>query len=226
LGKAIALELANQGYAIGLHYHTSARAAQDTADEIRRLGAQVILLPADLRKPEEITDLFQRVAASGLKLKVLINSAAVMRREDIRGMSAGDWDYTMNLNLRAPFLCAQAAVRLMEEEGGVIINIADAGATRMWVGFPAYSVSKAALEALTRLFAKAFAPGVRVNAVAPGLVLPAEGMPEKEWLRLVDRLPVKRTARPEEVAEAVVFLVNNGYITGEVLTVDGGYRLS
>jgi pteridine reductase len=225
LGRTLVLGLARQGYAIGLHYHHSSREAEKTAEEIAKSGMPVLSLKADLRDPEAVKWMFREVAGSQFRLKVLVNSAAVMARGDVRKISAAEWDETMNLNLRAAFLCAQEAARLMEEQGGVIIHIADAGARRLWTGYPVYSLSKIALEALTRLMAKALAPKVRVNAVAPGFILPSSNVGEEEWQRLVAKVPLKRAGLPEEVLQAVLFLVRNEYITGEVINVDGGYQL-
>ena len=122
LGKAIAVELAHCGYAIGLHYHNSAEAAQRTAEQLRAEGEVVELLPADLRDVTQIEDLFRRLDRLPFKLKVWVNSAAVMERGDLRTMEAAEWDATLARNLRAPWLCAREAARRMTE-GGVVINI-------------------------------------------------------------------------------------------------------
>jgi pteridine reductase len=116
----------------------------------------------------------------------------------------------------------------MEAEGGLIVNITDAGASKAWTGYPAYIVSKAALESLTRVLARALAPNIRVNAIAPGLALPpedAETLSADAWDRLVRRLPLPRPAAPEELAAALTYLLDNAYITGQTLAVDGGYSL-
>ena len=225
LGRAIALELARQGFAIGLHYHGSTDAAERTAREIEAI-APVYRLPADLADPAQVEDLFARAAALPHPLRVLVNSAAVMARGSLRSLPVADWDATLDLNLRAPWLCARAAASLMEPAGGgAIVNISDSGAGRAWTGYPAYILSKNGLETLTRLLARALAPAVRVNAVAPGLILPAADLPPEQWQRLVDRLPLQAAGTPEDVARAVVFFVQNPYITGQVLAVDGGYQL-
>ncbi len=227
LGRAIALELAGQGLAIGLHYHRSASQAQETAAEIRGSGIPVFLLQADLADPGQIEAMFRQVAALPYRLKVLVNAAAVMPRADILTIPAEEWDQTLALNLRAPLLCAQAAARLMtrQGQGGLIVNISDTGARKTWTGFPAYTVSKAALETLTQLLARKLAPGIRVNAVAPGLILPSETTSAAEWERLTARVPLGRAGSPEEVAQAVAFLLHNEYITGQTIVVDGGYQI-
>jgi NAD(P)-dependent dehydrogenase (short-subunit alcohol dehydrogenase family) len=122
-------------------------------------------------------------------------------------------------------LCARAAAGLMGDSGGVVINITDSGANKVWTSYPAYVVSKSALESLTRLLARTLAPLVRVNAVAPGLILPSGELSPEQWQRLVDRLPLQTAGQPADVARAVLFFVQNPYITGQVLAVDGGYQL-
>lgn len=225
VGRAIALELASQGFAIGLHYHHSRDKAEATAAEIAALGQPVVLLPADLSVPEQIDTLFEQVSETANPLRVLVNSAAVMPRGDLRAMPVEDWDAVMNLNLRAAWLCARAAARLMDSSGGVIVNISDSGAGKTWTGYPAYILSKAGIETLTRLLARSLGPAVRVNAVAPGLILPSPDLPPETWQRLVGRLPLREAGRPEDVARAVLFFVQNPYVTGQILAVDGGYQL-
>jgi pteridine reductase len=225
LGKAIALFLAKHGYGIGLHYNSSIQTAQETAEEMRALGVPVMLLKADLRKPEEITKLFEQFEESGYRLHALVNSAAEMQRGDLLTTTVDEWDSVMQLNLRAPWLCAQSAARLMKTSGGAIVNITDVGAKKNWKNFGAYTISKSALETLTRLLALTLAPMVRVNAVAPGLVLPSKDLSEEEWNRLVQRTPLRKSISPEAIAATVLFLIENEAVTGQVWNVDGGYQL-
>ncbi|MBT3338150.1 MAG: SDR family oxidoreductase [Anaerolineae bacterium] len=226
LGRAFAFTLAKQGYAILLHYNRSRDAAESTAQELRLLGVPVFLAQADLTDALAAQGLFSVVDESAHPLKVLINSAATMQRDDARTLSISDWDLAMTLNLRAPFILAQQAYhRMSESGGGLIVNITDIAAEKAWKGFPAYTVSEAALQSLTRVLARRFAPTVRVNAIAPGLVLQAKDFPSDEWDRLVKRLPLERTAQMDELAAALEFLLKNEYITGQTITVDGGYSL-
>jgi pteridine reductase len=225
LGRAFALALARRGCAILLHYHHSTEEAASTADEIRALAVPVYPVQADLTQLTDLDSLFSVLDTLPHPLKVLVNSAAVMPRGEARMLPAADFDAALDLNLRAPFLCAQQAAKRMAGGGGLIVNVSDIGAQKTWSGFPAYTVSKAGLDSLTRLLARAFAPGIRVNAIAPGLVLPSGHISEEEWQRLVDRLPLKRPASPEEVAAALLFLLDNEYITGQTIVVDGGYSL-
>ncbi|MDI6768379.1 MAG: SDR family oxidoreductase [Anaerolineales bacterium] len=224
LGRAFALALARQGYAILLHYHLSVEDANEAASEIQSLGVPAYLVQADLTNTTDLYSLFSTLDKLPHPLKVLVNSAALMPRGDVRTLSAADFDSALALNLRAPFLCAQEAAKRMPA-GGLIVNVSDVGAQKTWSGFPAYTVSKAALEALTRLQARSLAPKIRVNAIAPGLVLPSDLVSEEEWQRLVERLPLKRPASLNEIASALEFLLKNEYITGQTIVVDGGYSL-
>ncbi len=225
LGRSIAVELARHGYPVGVHYHNSEEAARETAETIRSVGGEAYLLAADLTDPHQIQSLFAQIRSLPRRLGVWVNSAAIMLSGDLTSMSVADWDDTLALNLRAPWLCAREAAACMGAQGGVIINITDVGARKTWTGYPAYTISKSALEMLTRLLARQLAPAVRVNAVAPGLILPSENLSVEEWTRLVKRLPLQAAGTPEAVAQAVLTLIQNEYITGEILLVDGGYAL-
>lgn len=224
LGRAFALTLARRGHAILLHYHLDEQGAHDTGDAIRALDVPVYLQQADLTAPEQIEDLFKLVDTLPHPLKVLVNSAAIMKRTETRDLSLAEWDLTMNLNLRASFLCAQQAGLRMQEDG-LIVNISDVAARKTWHAFPAYTVSKAALESLTRVLARSFAPWVRVNAIAPGLAMRSEIVTQEQWEELASRLPLQRPADVDEITRALEYLLDNEYITGESLLVDGGYSL-
>jgi pteridine reductase len=225
LGKAFALTLAHCSYAILLHYHASREKAEQTAAEIEAIGVPVHLAHADLADPAGIESLFAFVDSLPHKLSVLVNSAAVMQKKDLRTLTVDDWNATFDLNLRAPFLLGQAAAKRMTA-GGLIVGVSDIGADKLWTGYPAYVISKSALDTLTRLMAKTYAPAIRVNAIAPGLVLPPENVTPEEWEKLVQRLPLKRPALADEVASALEFLIQNESVTGQTLVVDGGYSLT
>ncbi len=220
LGKVFALTLARHGFDIVLHYHRSFEAARQTQAELESVGAGVILSQADLTDPAQI----QTLVAGLDSLQVLVNSAAWMPAGKVDSFSIEDWDASLDLNLRAPFLLAQSCAARMTA-GGLIINITDVGAQKAWSRYPSYTVSKAALESLTKVLARALAPKIRVNAIAPGLVLPSAIVSEEEWQRLVNRIPLRRAARTEEIASALEFLLENEYITGQTIVVDGGYSL-
>ena len=231
LGRAFALTLAYQGYAVLVHYHRSSQLTTKTVAEIKSFGVPAFSIQADLTQAEHVEALFALVdsllsqpEAQLDRLAVLVNSAAVMPRGDAQTLPVEEWDAALDLNLRAPFLCAQQAALRMSR-GGLIVNVSDIGAEKTWSRFPSYTVSKAALESLTRVLARSFAPAIRVNAIAPGLVLPSENVTPDVWEKLVGRLPLKRAATTEEVASALEFLLKNEYITGQTIVVDGGYSL-
>lgn len=224
LGKAFCLSLARMGYSIGLHYRHSAQEAFQLKKEIETLGVPAYLLRADLTKLEKVDKLFEILCEFDEPLTVLVNSAAVMPVGNAINLPLEDWNATLDLNLRVPFLMAQRAARIMTK-GGLIVNVSDVGAQKAWSRFPSYVVSKSGLETLTRVLARALAPSIRVNAIAPGLVLRSDTVTPEEWNELVDRLPLKRPAQPEEIAFALEFLIRNEYVTGQTIVVDGGYSL-
>ena len=220
LGRVFALTLARHGFDIILHYHRASDAAIQTRADLESVGSRVTLAQADLTNPAQIHSLISNLES----LDILVNSAAYMPSGNVATLSVENWDVSLDLNLRAPFLLAQACADKMTN-GGLIVNITDVGAWKAWSRFPSYTVSKAALESLTRILARAYAPGIRVNAIAPGFVLQSDIVPAQEWERLIGRVPLKRPAQPEEIASALEFLLENQYITGQTIVVDGGYSL-
>ena len=222
LGKSFALTLARLGYDIVLHYHSAEEEAYQTQAEIESLTRRVFLAQADLTDPAQINSLISTQSVQ--PLDVLVNSAAFMPSGNVDALSIENWNTSLDLNLRAPFLLAQAVSKKMTD-GGLIVNITDVGAQKAWSKYPSYTVSKAALESLTRILARALAPKIRVNAIAPGLVLQSDIVPAEEWERLIGRIPLKRPARPEEITSALEFLLKNEYVTGQTIVVDGGYSL-
>lgn len=214
------MTLARHGFDILLHYHRSSDEAARTGAEVESLGRRAILVQADLTDPAQISALL-----AGVKpLNVLVNSAAFMPAGNVDSLSLEDWDAALDLNLRAPFLLAREASEKMID-GGLIVNITDVGAQKAWSRYPSYTVSKAALESLTRILARSLAPRLRVNAIAPGFVLQSDIVPAEEWQRLIQRVPLRRAARAEEIASALEFLLSNEYVTGQTIVVDGGYSL-
>lgn len=224
LGKAFALSLARMGYAIALHHRGSVDEADRTAQEIRALGVDCLPIRADLTAADKIDFLFSMVDEMKAPLRVVVNSAALMTVGNLREMELRDWDSALDLNLRAPFLIAQQAAKRMAD-GGLIVNVSDVGANKAWTRYPSYTVSKAGLESLTKLLARSLAPRIRVNAIAPGLVLQSDVVTDEAWQSLLERLPLKRAATLEEITSTLEFLIKNEYITGQTITVDGDYSL-
>ena len=223
VGRAVALALARHGCDLMLHYFHSGEAAVDTAAEARASGRQVATFTADLSRMEGVQALFAAVDRTFGGLDVLVNSAAVFEPVSLLEASEEDWRRTMDLNLRgAAFCLQQAAQRMKARGGGAIINISDAAGHRPFRRYPLHSISKAGVEMLTRVAALELAPAIRVNAVVPGPVLKPPGMSDERWHNIATRGPQRRPGTPEAVAETVLFLLRNDYITGESLRVDGG----
>jgi pteridine reductase len=239
VGRAIALELARRGCGVILHYGRSRDAARDTAEEIRGRGVPCWLAPADLADPAEIDDLFDRLRGDRMsgeapRLDVLVNSAARFESRAFGEITVEDWDAVLAVNLRAPFLLTQRAAAWMgasprpEGESGLVVNLADLAGIQTWRGFTHHGVSKAGLLHLTRLAARELAPAVRVNAIVPGAILPPPGTDESDelWREIRERIPLGRTGSPELVAHTVVYLAENEFVTGAVVPLDGGERLT
>jgi pteridine reductase len=225
VGKAIAVRLAMEGCNIALHYNAAKKEANQTLNELKGFPVNAKSYQANLRESEEITSLFQSISRDFKRLDILINSAAVMQRIPFHKVTPEDWEATIDLNLRATYFCTQSAIKLMGDEGGVVINISDIAGLQPWVDYPVHSISKIGVEMLTKVAALSYGPGVRVNAVAPGPVLKPDHMSETRWAQLGAELPIGQVGEPTDVSEAIVFLVKNDFITGETLVVDGGNQL-
>lgn len=225
LGRAIAHGLAREGASIAIHYHGSEHGARQTAVEAETMGVRSALLKADLSDPAAAEALAARAAEQLGGLEIVVNSAAIMERRPIGEVAPADWDRTMNLNLRGPFFVAKGAAAVLEERGGAIVNIADLAAFETWTGFPVHAISKAGVVTMTELLAKALAPRIRVNAVAPGAVLLPEGTSPEEKAHLERTTPLCRIGAPRDVVDAVLFLLEQEYLTGHTLVVDGGRRI-
>jgi pteridine reductase len=227
LGREIALGLARRGAHVVVHYNHSEAGAFRTAEMIQAMGVKAIAVQANLVMPLEIEQLFVAIEATFGRLDVLVNSASTFQRRDVLEATVEEWNYVMAVNLRAPFLCSQRAAHLMLARGtpGVIINIADVAGQMPWTAYPLHSISKAGLLMLTRVMAKSLGPDIRVNAVVPGPVLKPELTPPERWEQMGAVLPLRQVGQPEHVVQAVVALVENDFITGAVLNVDGGDTL-
>jgi len=233
VGRAIAVGLAGDGYDVAVHYHGSETGAGETLDAVKRLGRAGTLLAADLRAAAAARALADRTvkALGGLHdrtvkalggLHALVNSAAVMVRQPIEEVTPESWDATLELNLRAGFFVAQGAIPHLRRSRGSIVNIADVAAFEPWPAYVPHCVSKAGVVMLTKGLARALAPDITVNAVAPGPVLLPEEWDEATQRHFAETTPLQRLGTPEDVVAAVRFLLTSAYTTGTVLVVDGG----
>jgi len=218
LGRAIALELHRTGARVAVHYRESKKEAEETA---ALLGGAPLIQGDQGREPERIVREASR-ALGGLDL--LVCSAARFEQAPSDQLPRAQFEAMLDSNLTGPFYLMQAALPMLRASRGSIVTLLDlCGTTQVWKGYAHYAASKAGLAALTRLLALEWAPEVRVNGVAPGAVLLQEGV---DGARLTNRIPLGRIGTPEDVAHAVLFLAQEPFITGEILTVDGGRSLN
>jgi NAD(P)-dependent dehydrogenase (short-subunit alcohol dehydrogenase family) len=214
IGRGIALRLHQAGYRVAIHYGHSEKEARATAEEC----GSAPLFQANLENLEEIRRMFREVGP----IYGLVNNAARFRRRDPLEVTEADWDFIHNVNLKATFFCCQQAALLMKKSGeGRIVNISSLGGIRPWEMYAHYCASKAGVIMLTRALAKAFAPEITVNSVAPGVILSSGQEPRIE--DMIAATPAKRSGTVEEVADAVLYFLNaTNFVTGQVLAVDGG----
>ena len=224
LGRAVALRLAEEGADVVIHYRSSVADAQAAVAEIEKLGRRGKAIGADLTRVADIKRLCDEAAKEFGRLDILVNCAANFLPSSIISTTEEVWDASLDANLKAPFFCAQAAAPLLRRSNGTIINFADTGGLLGWPGYVAHSVSKAGVVMLTKVLAKALAPEVRVNAIAPGTITMPGDPPEWE-AEFIKLAPLRRSGRPSEIADAVLFLVHSKFITGQVLVLDGGRTL-
>ncbi len=218
IGRGIALRLAREGARVAIHYHGSEQEARATAAEC----ANAPIFKANLERVPEIERLFAEVDAHFGRIDALINNAARFTRIPALDVTEADWDFVHSVNLKATFFCCQqAARRMLAGDGGRIVNLSSLGGLRPWSQHAHYCASKAGVIMLTRALAKAFAPKVTVNSVAPGVI--PFGEPDDRVKRLISKTPAQRAGAADEIADAVVFfLTTSNFITGQVLAVDGG----
>jgi len=223
VGRALSLALARAGADVIVHYNRSADDAKSVAAEIIALGKRAVPVQADLSRAAEIPPLIEAARREFGRLDILVNSAATFESARFLEITESAWDEVFAVNLKAPFLLMQAAAPLLSEaEGGVIVNIADLSAFQPWPSYAHHASSKAALVHLTRVAARALAPVVRVNCIAPGTVLPPEDYTGKGGDGSSDRRLVSPAGSPEHVARALLYLIESDFVTGQTLVVDGG----
>lgn len=230
VGRAITLALAGRGARVCIAYHTSHEAAHALAAEINDARPEhAFAVCCDVSRAGEVHALFERATAIFGGADVLVNNAAIFPRRAVEELNEADFTSVIDINLKGSYLCALEAGRRMMARGaqGKIVQIADVGGLVAWPAFTPYCISKAGTIMLVKCLAKAFAPHVQVNAVAPGTVLFEEAMSEEERRAAVARNAIKRTGTPEDVARTVLFLIEaSDYITGETIIVDGGRHLA
>jgi pteridine reductase len=223
VGREIALELARRGADVLVHYRGSQQDAESTAADIRAMGRKSETFQADLASNKDLDRLTNSIHDKKWTVDVLVNSASLFFKTPVETATETDWDTLLDSNLKGPFfLSTQLGLQMIKQNGGVIINLVDWSAFRPYRDYAAYCSSKGGLVTLTKALARDLAPRVRVNAVAPGPVLQPPDMNEAEAKTVAGLTALGRWGTPQDVARAVAFLVENDYINGQILVVDGG----
>ena len=231
IGNVVALALAERGYDIAIHYRRSAEEARETVAEIERKGVRAVAIQADVAEENDVGRLFDETLTAFGRLDVLVTAAAVWEHKPLEEVTAEDVRRQFAVNTLGTFLCCQRAGLIMakQPEGGVIVTIGDWATARPYLGYAAYFASKGAVPTLTRALAVELAhrnPRVRVNCIEPGPVMVPENVSEHEVKGVIAGTLLQRLGRPENIAQAVVFLGDNDYITGICLPVDGGRTIA
>ena len=223
LGRAIALGLAARGADIALHYRSSEAAARETAEEIRRLGRKCMPIQADLLQTAALEQILDAAKSLNGNITILVNSAAIFERGTLAETTPELWEKTVAINLRAPLFLSRAFAA--QTDSGDIVFLADARVRRPAGEYLAYALTKSAVVSLTRGLAVSLAPGIRVNAVAPGAILPPPGKGQAHIERLLPGIPLGRIGKPDDVVRAVQYLLEADFVTGQILDVSGGAYL-
>ena len=227
LGKAIAIAMAQAGANVAFTFRSSANEAAQTLREIEAKGVQALAFQCDLRRPASAQEAVNEVLKRFRQMDVLINNAGVFETANIEDITAEQWDEVFAVNVRAPFLVSQSCIPSLRGTHGRIINLGSLGGQKPWATHAHYCSSKAALHMLTQVMAKALAPEIAVNCVAPGMIDSGAGEKDPSLLqRLAAHTPMKKNGSPQDVVSAVMYFATAPhFITGQVLTVDGGLAL-
>jgi len=226
LGQAVAFALADAGFAVAVHHHNSTHDAEATCSEIRHRGRNAVPLRADLANESEVTSLLPAAEAALGPIGVLVNNASVFERDEWHDATRASWDRHLEPNLRAPFLLMQDfSRRLPAQAQGAVINMLDQRVWSLTQHFVSYTVSKAALWALTQTMALALAPRIRVNGIGPGPALPNTNQTQAQFVRQSASVPLGHGTNPNEVARAVIVILTLPAMTGQMIALDGGQHL-
>jgi 3-oxoacyl-[acyl-carrier protein] reductase/pteridine reductase len=226
IGRAIALTLARAGADVAITYRNSQTEARQTAEEMESLGRRSIAVECEVRSEASVRAAIKEVTGKFGRLDVLVNNAAVFDSAPLERISLEAWDTVFETNTRGPFLVAREALSQLRAAQGRIVNIGSLGGIHAWAGHAHYCGSKAALHMLTQAMAKAFAPEVSVNCVAPGWI-DLDEQADEAGARFAAKTPMRRNGTADDVAEAVLFFATGPrFVTGQILTVDGGLGLA
>jgi pteridine reductase len=222
LGRALALGLGRAGFTVAVHYRSEPESARRTLELLLEAGGEGAVFHADLSEPDAAGRLSSEVASQLGRLDALVHSASVWIEKPVAQVTGADWDKTFSVGPRAGFFLAQAAYEALASSEGAVLFVSDVAATKAWPRHVPHAAAKAALEALVRNLAVAMAPEVRVNGLAPGIVLPPDDLSADDVERLVARTPLRRIVPVEDLVSMALMLVANRSVTGQVVAVDAG----
>ena len=226
IGRSLALRLASEGADVIVNYRSSKAEAGEVVAQISTTGRRAVAIQADVAKRTDVAAMFAAIEREFGRLDILVNNAGMFFPGKFDELSEEQWDTILDSNLKSQFLCSQTAAPMLRRSGqGRIINFASLGGLLAWPAYTHYCVSKAGVIMLTRCLARALAPEITVNAVAPGTISFPGDAPEiaEDFIR---RTPLRRTGGPEDIDDAVIFLAQSPFITGQVIVVDGGRTLT
>ena len=227
LGSEIALSVAGQGYSVFFTYHSSDERAAQTLEKIRWISPESEMVRCDVAKTSDIVHAFALFRQHFDRIDLLITSASNFYRTPLPEVTEEDWDNLVDTNLKGTFFTLQEAVKLMQKQSFVsrIITLTDISADLLWRNFAPYTVSKAGIQHLTKIFAKVYAPGILINSIAPGTITinPEKEMDSEE--EMIKKIPLKRLGDPLDIIKTITFLLESDYITGQIISVDGGRLL-
>lgn len=225
MGRGLALELARAGASVAITFRSDFDEAQETLREIAALGGEAMAVRCDVRDPLNVSEAVEEIAAEMGGLDLLINNAGAFETVPLEQISTEQWDAMFETNTRGPFLVAKAAYPYLKEAHGRIVNIGSLGGLHPWTTHAHYCTSKAALHMLSQTMAKAWAPEISVNCVAPGMIVHGDTA-EAGYQHFAEKTPMRRNGRVDDVAAAVMFFATGPhFITGQLLAVDGGLAL-
>jgi len=223
IGKAICLDLAESGYQIALHYNHSKSEAKNLAELIQKKGVQCETFACDLADERQTLQLIERVHQQFPNLNLLINNASVFQKSNLRTTEMAIFNQDIAINLKAPYILMRDFAKICRK--GDIINILDTNIIKNKTAHLSYLLAKKTLGELTKLSAVELAPQIRVNGIAPGLILPPVEKRDTYLTRLTQKIPLKKKGHPHQITQSIRFLLDNSYITGQIIYVDGGEHL-
>ncbi len=223
IGKAITLKLSEMGFNIALHYNSSRESALSMASHIKETGVDVELFPCDLTIESNIEPFFQNVIKHFGTFDLLVNNASIFKKSPLIDTSFETFNQNFNINFKVPYFLSQLFARHCQT--GQIINIVDAKISRIDTSYSAYTLSKMALANFTTISAKELSPSIRVNAIAPGYIIPPDEESGEYLTKRPESIPLKRKGEVEEILKGLEFLIENHFVTGQILFIDGGDHL-